>query len=142
MAENTPEFFKHVTNFENKMKKILEEDAKKDEFDVRKYERDVLEVTAKESSELDRTSTNEDLFLVPTSPIKPQSVYAESFDQIFTSPSTRSSFDGSQASSCGNSWVPLKHIFHHMKSFDRTETARSFYAVLALVCHESLINTV
>lgn len=130
MAENTPEFFLHVTNFEKKMKKILEEEAKKDEFDVRKYERDVLEVTAKESSELDRS----DDFVVPNSPLKLQPVEVEQFDHLLTSPSTRSSFDGSQSSGSGSThWVPLKHIFHHMKSFDRTETCRSFYAVLALV---------
>ncbi|XP_035714372.1 uncharacterized protein LOC110858041 isoform X3 [Folsomia candida] len=146
MAENTPEFFQHVTNFEKKMKKILEEEAKKDEFDVRKYERDVLEVTAKESSELVVNSTGVagerfDDFLVPTSPLmRQQSIDEVGFDPVlFASQSTRSSFDGSQISSLvGSSWVPLKHIFNHMKSFDRTETARSIYAVLALLSYQNL----
>jgi hypothetical protein len=129
MAENTPEFFLHVTNFEKRMKKVLEDDAKKGEFDVRKYEREVLEVTVKESNEMDAASED---FLIPQSPVKSNSIDGFLSDIIQTSPSTRSSFDGSQ-SSTGGSWVPLKHIFQHMKNINRTEAARLFYAVLALV---------
>jgi len=137
MAENTPEFFQHVTMFEKRMKKVLEEDAKKEEFDVRKYEREVLEVTVKESNEIEG-SLCEDTFLVPQSPMKSLSIDKDISEIMAASPSTRSSFDGSQSSS-GGGWVPLRNIFQHMKNIDKTEAARLFYAVLALVSLQQLI---
>jgi hypothetical protein len=107
------------------MKKVLADEEKKEEFDVRKYEMEVLDVANKEIQE-----QNEEVrVLSPTLNLSstelPCNLIGFPFDGL-PSPSSSDSGDGVK-------WVSLRQIFSHMKRLERHEAARMFYAILALV---------
>lgn len=135
-----------MKDFKNRMKKVLAEEEKKPDFDIREYEMEVLDVAKKEEQELSHVILSPDPDLTPAlslslSPNVSRSPVASDLIPEFNS---RVYFDGlprpsaSSHSEEGLKWVSLKHIFAHMKTLDRQEAARMFYAVLALV--SSLIS--
>jgi len=111
-----------VKNFERKMKKILEAEAKKQEFDVKKYEMEVLEATSREVALSE--AEDEPRMLSPNVSNEPVRPHLNMEHRLSCS----------STSSEANRWVPLSKIFHTAKNMEKVEACRTFYAVLALVC--------
>ena len=118
-----------MKQFEQKMKKVLADEEKKESFDVTKYEIEVLNATALESQEeeaLECEGSDESRAVSPRSPCPLDDA------KIARMLSPVSVSNGSTLEN-GRKWVPLSSVFHHMKKATRNECARHFYAVLALV---------
>jgi len=128
------------------MKRVLAEEENKEEFDVRKYEMDVLDVTHSEEEEAEAAGGADEESVQGMTPVRALTLPD---DPAGHTPLLQFNLDGlpSPSSSEGTGvggvrWISLKRIFSHMKTLGRQEAARMFYAVLALVSRiPSLIPT-
>ncbi len=99
--------------------KMFTEIGEKEVFDVSKYKMEVLELANKWST---------------VGIESPSDLTDGEFEGLPTPPSSQNQNDGVK-------WISLTDIFGKMKRMDRTEAARTFYALLTLVRNTQPLKT-
>src|SRR5436309_2309570 len=110
------------------MKKILEEEKRKDQFNLTTYEQELLEVANKDMDSDDGSQVPR-----PVSNMHDQHG-SDSISRDFAEPQSPCRSETSSNSN-GLKWIKLENLFAHVKNQDRREAARYFCAVLGLVKH-------
>lgn len=133
MDEHSETFFRTVEGFRKKMKKILEGEETRKQFELVKYEQEMLEVASKDH---EMTDDGGQVSIPVSKPLSDQNEVTCTTME-FTEPQSpcrsESEISSKSSGSNGVKWIPLHEIFSHMKDMDGHEVSRYFCALLGLV---------